>query len=273
MRSILAGLRQLVLPWGASTGTPRIVLGTDLPPPLNTYLYLGLYSIRAAIIFYGAGASTYNFLALLETGGGALTLVEGGVVGGAVIENPSGIPVGTSLSITSGAGGTASYNIQAGNHFSVNSIYPGLGRVVKVVSTADLGAVGAEATIATLPAATFRDGRAYEARFRGFVTSSIANQIVTFRVRDTNLAGALIGYPDQGVGSAVTNVQFAGRVVVARDNGAGDLAGKVLVLTMQTTLFGPGGTAVMTGNTQYPFVFELNDIGREQDHPEAVLIT
>lgn len=35
MRSVLAGLRTLVIPWGASGATPRLVLGPNVPAPLQ----------------------------------------------------------------------------------------------------------------------------------------------------------------------------------------------------------------------------------------------
>lgn len=35
MRSVLAGLRTLILPWGSSSATPRIVIGPDVPATLR----------------------------------------------------------------------------------------------------------------------------------------------------------------------------------------------------------------------------------------------
>ena len=59
MRSALAGLRTLVLPWGASSSTPRIVLGPDIPATLAAIPFA---DISAAILFY-FNATEYYFIA------------------------------------------------------------------------------------------------------------------------------------------------------------------------------------------------------------------
>lgn len=55
MRSVLAGLRTLVLPWGASSSGPRIVLGPDIPTVLTTWAAANNVTIVGAIVKYRNG--------------------------------------------------------------------------------------------------------------------------------------------------------------------------------------------------------------------------
>lgn len=58
MRSFLAGLRTLILPWGAPPGTPRIVLGSAIPASLS----IANVTFGSAIIWY-FNATEYYFIA------------------------------------------------------------------------------------------------------------------------------------------------------------------------------------------------------------------
>jgi hypothetical protein len=63
VRSVLAGLRTLVLPWGA-TITPRIVLGPDVPPVLGAYEPLpGFDTTWSAAALWYFNATDYYFIA------------------------------------------------------------------------------------------------------------------------------------------------------------------------------------------------------------------
>lgn len=58
MRSVLAGLRNLVLPWGAPSTSPRMVLGPDIPAELRNAS--GDFTWYAAQLwYYGSGSDFY----------------------------------------------------------------------------------------------------------------------------------------------------------------------------------------------------------------------
>jgi hypothetical protein len=82
-----------VVPSGAGSGQTRIVLGPDLPPPLDTYLLGGLYPITAAIIFYGSDADSYMWQGIVDAAG-EIHVLTGAVVDGVVNEVGIGNPAG-----------------------------------------------------------------------------------------------------------------------------------------------------------------------------------
>lgn len=93
MRSLIASLRRLILPYGAGAGMPRLVLGPDLPPPLNTYIVPGYSTTYAAgFIFNGSGDdSSYCYLCTLDTNSTAQSVIHvGQVVNGQVVQNGGG---------------------------------------------------------------------------------------------------------------------------------------------------------------------------------------
>lgn len=101
MRSYFATLRQLVLPAGAGPGTPKIVLGPDLPPPLKTYLFYGSIPPTAGIVFYGTfpADDTYTFLVLVQAAN-FVDVVIGHVVAGVMVELRAGFPAGQTWRMT-----------------------------------------------------------------------------------------------------------------------------------------------------------------------------
>jgi hypothetical protein len=68
MRSVLAGLRTLVLPWGAAQSQPAVVIGPDVPAELTTYYAAFGDTVQAAIMLRFSG-SAYLYDALV-TGAG-----------------------------------------------------------------------------------------------------------------------------------------------------------------------------------------------------------
>jgi len=86
MRSQFAGIRTLTLPWGAPAGTPRIVLGPDVPSELTSYYGdpSTAFGIVAAIVYYSNTVGIYYYEGVLN-GAGAKT-VRGYVINGVVIE-------------------------------------------------------------------------------------------------------------------------------------------------------------------------------------------
>lgn len=80
-------LDTITLPPSAGPGEARIVIGPDLPPPLDTYTWAGLrYS--SAIIFYGEGLpdDTYSYIAVVEDTTPFSTEVHWGHVAAGVVE-------------------------------------------------------------------------------------------------------------------------------------------------------------------------------------------
>lgn len=68
MRSVLAGLRRLIIPWGAPATAPRIVIGQDVPPELAAwYLANRGIPVVAAILYYTAANAYYYDVDLTST--------------------------------------------------------------------------------------------------------------------------------------------------------------------------------------------------------------
>jgi hypothetical protein len=84
----------LTIPSDAGPGEARIVIGPELPPPLDTYLFGGLDLAVGGIIFYNGGTDDdYQFIVSVP----AATLESifiGSVVSGAVLDDGAGNPRG-----------------------------------------------------------------------------------------------------------------------------------------------------------------------------------
>jgi hypothetical protein len=86
-------LDTIVLPPGALPGQTRLVIGPELPPPLDTYLVAGLYPYNTGIIFYSATPTDDDFLFLCQVQFPSTHQVHfGAVVDGAVSEIAAGVP-------------------------------------------------------------------------------------------------------------------------------------------------------------------------------------
>lgn len=111
MRSPLAILQSITLPSNAIPGQARIVIGAQLPPPLDTYATLNGPFV-GALIFYSEGDdTTYSFIGVVEDSLAQLTIVHWGhVVAGAVVEDSGGVP--RSLQRLASAG-TVSHTVRA----------------------------------------------------------------------------------------------------------------------------------------------------------------
>lgn len=88
-------LRNLIIPSGAGSDKARIVIGPDIPAPLKTYLWGGIFPPIAAIIYYKANGD-YAFQALFDVTDRVVVLY-GTVIAGAVIETGIGNPAGFGL--------------------------------------------------------------------------------------------------------------------------------------------------------------------------------
>lgn len=149
----------------------------------------------------------------------------------------------------------------------------GKGLLVSVSSIVDSAAVtaGAEAIVLTLPSAVFGANRAYEIKHSGAASLAVAvpNNIVSFQVRKTNLAGV-----------SVTNL---GRIPL--------IATQVMSLTQSYRIFTVGATAVTTvlvltmttpggstsgahnGSAAFPRQIGIYDIGAASDYPNAPVLS
>lgn len=88
-------LRSIVIPQDAGPGDPRIEITPTLPPPLDTYLYLGTTDLIGGIIFYRGtpGDQDYGFIVQAETAS-ELLILQGFVRAGVVVEFAAGDPAG-----------------------------------------------------------------------------------------------------------------------------------------------------------------------------------
>jgi len=80
VRSILAGLRQLVIPWGAGPGAPRIEIGGGMPAELvaRYAAIVAPESVIGGMIFYRGVTDVYAYMILTNTPGGFIRLCVGG---------------------------------------------------------------------------------------------------------------------------------------------------------------------------------------------------
>jgi len=100
--------RSLTIPSNAGPGDARIVIGTDLPPPLDTYVVQPFNrQFAAAIIFYSGtfGDDDYSFIGNINAGGPFVGLYIGAVINGVIIEREigTGFPSGIVMEATTTA--------------------------------------------------------------------------------------------------------------------------------------------------------------------------
>jgi hypothetical protein len=288
VRSVLAGLRTLVLPWGAAPGTSRIVLGPDVPAILSAY-YLAQYgaTIQAVILFYYGGTPDDYLYEAHYTNDGNSEHARGWVIAGTVYEldfyandgvvtrslivgehgsAPSPLPMTVSYergAYTRTGPMQSIFNLSDDFDVFIDGRSQGRGLMARISSTAASAAIGAEAIVLTLPSITFHDGRAYEVYWSGQTQTSLANT-TTYRVRKTNLAGA-IQNTHTWITNAAGNDLRAARFECRRATGAGDLA-LVLVLTLQAS----AGTCTMAAAATQVRYLEVRDVGSEADYPNAI---
>ncbi|GFJ92488.1 hypothetical protein [Phytohabitans rumicis] len=122
MRSVLAGLRRLVIPWGARTG-PRIVLATGLTAPLSD----------AAILFYVD--ETRAYLIDVDLSGGVL-----GEFGLSLVNLQSMTPLDV-LRVSAGGGTGTQMTLTIGEDV-MQTVLRALGSAGITVNPADIAIVG-----------------------------------------------------------------------------------------------------------------------------------
>lgn len=280
MRSFFATLRQLVLPMGSGSTSPRIVLGPDVPADLQTY-YTGLGTpVVSCVLFYGDNGTDYRYEATCNFSGFVL-VVTGLSVGGTIRESlaeyrgsslfnsydlGSQFPIGVHIGSTSRSPAVGeTFRIEKSVDFLIDLVSHGRGLLDRVDSTSSSAAVGAEAIVLTGNTITAKDGRAYRICWRLRAASSVANTI-THQVRKTNLAGAVVdtcAFPAAGT----TAMNFYEECVVKRTAGAGDLSINFVLTAAAST----GTVTDQAGTTNVRFL-EVWDCGAAADFPNALAL-
>ena len=188
MRSILAGLRQLVLPWGSPATSPHIVLGPDVPATLTaattdftwtaaiveyfdatSYAFeaIGYYNLPTPgfdrVVARGTYDPVHGVLFSEEQHQGALQIFYGSDVYNSAMEEWN-YQKGT-LKVTS----TAAINVDGKQ-------YP-RGLVGWDASQAGIAAFSVDTQMNKLTGMVFKAGHAYEFRWANTVSSSAANEL------------------------------------------------------------------------------------------------
>ncbi len=214
MRSILAGLRTLVLPWGAGPTVPRIILNPDIPPELIAF-YAPFGEVPISCFQEELDSTHYHYDVLLTTpdpgrGGStwahgtydSVNVVEqsrddvGGVAFGA--RSDMGISVGSfdplipTFSTLTIAGSPARFSILPSALFDIDNFSAPRGyRIYQRLSSKS--STGAEVLVnTTTQTMDFVSGRAYD--LKGFVqVSSGIDQTGFLQIHHgTTLAGGVI---------------------------------------------------------------------------------
>lgn len=271
MRSILAGLRTLVLPWGAGPGTSRIVAGPDLPPELVTFY--GATLVGATIRWINASGD-YHYKAVLS---GATLYAEGIVTGVFVYEIGShdtanfGFPVWTwgrknKVSFIVSALFASTWQWGDGVAVFYGGISQPRGRKDFVSSTVATAAIAGETVVLTGNSIIWTDGRAYSVEAHQVSTSGGGATLALFNFRRTNLAGAIkLGESVTISGGGLTTCQFRG--IIVNTSGA-DITDRV-VLTLASF---PAGTVTGNGAATTVRWLEIRDIGAATDYAGTIQI-
>lgn len=94
----------ITAPEGAGTGTPRVVIGSDIPEPLRSHDWGSGETVDTAIIWFGATDDTYVFLAWVEHPGVGRRVHFGGVGGGNLVTLVDDVPMGFGVSVDATTG-------------------------------------------------------------------------------------------------------------------------------------------------------------------------
>ena len=272
--------RTWTYPDGALPGQPRTVIGPDLPPPLNTYLFFGTTLADSGIIFYQATASNddYNFLVHIGAGSEA-TLILGHVLNGAVLERAAGFAAGQSWYFNGAGMVNNDVNVSAlgGDHRIDNvSVARGPSRSVfpnAVSATTVAGApFSAEIVVATMTSQVFRAGRAYAVEiFGGFNSTTVGTAGDFYLRKGTTIAGTqwwnYFWSNPMRAGGAIGAIP-ASRAYLKRTPGT-DLTTS-FVLTMRTDNSATGEHFM---DANHPRGMMVYDVGAAADFTQAFDVT
>lgn len=285
MRSILAGLRTLVLPWGAGPNAPALVLGRDMPPELVAFF--SPITISGAAI-WRINATTYRYqLSVVGPFGPTTPLVATGwVVAGTVtvqrweFPDPNGNPAlnfllwpnrrsefQSDLHIETGIKTPLTdFTIGERNLFVASQPrgFRGLG-----FATTSSAAVGPAETVvlSTSAAVFFFPGRAYRISWGRAMAGSTNGAALLVRARQTNLAGQDLGIMSRIINNApglpffMTGVGYVVRT-----------ASTVLTAVVALTMTAGAGTVTHVGSATEPRFVLVEDCGSAADYPLGVAI-
>jgi hypothetical protein len=256
VRSLLAGLRTLILPWGAGPNDPAIVLGEDVPAELVAYYNDALDpGLVQRVQLFRVSATDYEYLALIEVFPTTTAVAMGKVSAGTVRE-----AIRWSADTSIGEGNDGSWGaLFVNGPLVVHGRSPGWGPGQGAAATANTGAIGAETVTLTLPSQTYTDGRAYRFEVRQVVQGSAAGNQAIYRIRrGTTVAGTLIS----GTFSRRTELFFDDHSfnAVIKNNSGADITTQ-LVLTAQVT----AGTITVFGGANLPRALRPSDCGTAAD--------
>lgn len=279
MIDAFAVITELVIPAGAQPGTPRIVLTSQLPPPLDTYQFAatgGPTAASAGIIFYSNSTTSYQFLVLVRSPN-EIQVRWGSVIAGVVMQLDANQAAGYYLrglgtpatktqvigsfdiQLIKGAG----YNEVDPVDWTVNGISQSRGLVASASAVVDSAAITAETVVLTTGNFTAVNGRAYEVRCDFGITPSVANR-AGCNLRKNNLAGMLVGSGGINLPAAC---QFHMTQKFVRTAGS-DLTG----IAIAQTLIPTAGNVVQNGSAIGVRTLEVWDIGIATDYPNAIAI-
>jgi hypothetical protein len=211
VRSPLAIVQSITLPSNAIPGQARLVIGADLPPPLDTYTTLnGPYV--AALIFYSQGDdTTYSYIGVVEDSLTQLTIVHWGhVVSGAVVEDSGGVP---RVEERLASAGTVAHTIRADDILMVAGA---LG--VTLNSAAAL--LFLAATSATITADTVNLDPATELQLRGTKAYVLTDMQADSLVPNVALTAANVSMCQVAVNTATANARYEAQIVCLFDSNA-----------------------------------------------------
>lgn len=270
MRSFFATLRQLTLPAGAPPGTPRIVLGPDVPATLASFS--ADFTFSSAIIWY-YNATDYYFEGVATWVPVATKVVIKGTYD---ITNGVIIYEFIRLLFNEFTFGSAAYNtvtpflvvrnmsfdIENSSPFRIDTVSQARGLRGVDAQPSDSAAIGAQAVVLTTPSSIlFRDGRAYEFRYGARFTGSGATTAV-LRFQRTNLAGPTI-LGDYSHAITTTPYWYEGSGIAVNTSGAN--INVAVCLSLGATV----GTIVMNGAARNPRFLSVYDKGAATDYPAA----
>ena len=282
MRSVFAGLRTLFLPWGTPAGSPRIVIGPDVPSQIAT---LGIAPAIAGIIFE-LSATQFHYYMLY---GPPVAVVRGTydtTNGNQPFEQSNVDP--TSLLVTWGNGtNTPAYTYEflggivfvggaafppKSTPFFIDGVSAARGLRASFSATTDSSAIGTtETVVATTSTMTFYNGRAYQVEVGGGLYGDTAGNFCTFAIRKNNLAGAqLLNFTGTETNTLHTSsVQPLHLVHYLSNTTGADITSTALALTMQSNT----GNTQMWGRASLPRFVRVLDSGAAADNPQAAPIT
>lgn len=159
----------------------------------------------------------------------------------------------------------ASFNQGTDSPWFIDGVSAGRGLRAQVASTASTAAIAAETVALTAPSMTWRDGRAYLVKMVVRCSHSAA-QTFSYRVRQTNLAGASKLFFQFQVTAAIGN-SYTWEGHIRRATGAGNLTDNIVV-----TMAASAGTVTAAAAADVVRYLEVWDCGAEADFPTAITI-